>query len=77
MLNMIQKIAFFIIFGQPLIVYIGIITMICILFTATVGFLNYKGIKVIPFKWHLIFAVTTITLALAHGLFGLSMILDF
>jgi len=76
MLNMIQKIAFFLIFGQPLIIYVGMITMICILFTATVGLLNYKGIKVIPFKWHIIFAVTTITLALAHAFFGLSILLD-
>jgi len=77
MLNMIQKAAFFMIFGHPLIIYIGIFTVVCILCTATIGMLNYKGIKIIPFKWHLIFAVTTITLALAHAFLGLSIFLDF
>ncbi len=73
---MIHKAAFFPIFGHPLIIYIGILTVVCILCTATIGLLNYKGIKIIPFKWHIIFAVTTISLALVHGLFGLSIFLD-
>lgn len=74
---MIQKAAFFLIFGHPLIIYVGIFTEVCMLCTAIIGLLNYKGIKIIPFKWHIIFAVTTITLALAHAFLGLSIFLDF
>jgi len=74
---MIQNIAYFLIFGKPLIMYIGIFTLLFVIFTATIGFLNYKGIKIIPFKWHLIFAILTIAFAVIHAIFGLSIFLDF
>lgn len=57
--------------------YLGITTFLLLLFTATVGFLNLKGISVIPFKWHPRLALTTIVVALIHGILGLSILLNF
>jgi hypothetical protein len=46
-------------------------------FTATVGFLNLKGIQTIPFKWHPRLALTTIIIAVIHAIFGLSILFNF
>ncbi len=51
--------------------YVGIITLLSFLVTATIGFLNFKGIHKIPFKWHPVMAAISITLAILHGLFGI------
>jgi cytochrome b561 len=74
---MVQTLALTPFLGLPLVVYGGITTLLLMLFTATVGFLNFKGIHVIPFKWHPRLAVTTITVALIHAVFGLSIFLGF
>lgn len=74
---MIRNLALFSILGLPVIVYAGIITLILLLLTASIGFLNYKGISIIPFKWHLRLAATTITMAVIHAIMGLSLSLDF
>jgi len=68
---MFRNIAYFLIFGKPLIMYLGILTLFSLLFTALIGFLNFKGIHKIPFKWHLRMAVILIILAIIHGLLGL------
>lgn len=68
---MFVNVAYFLIFGKPLIFYTGILTLLSFLFTALIGFLNYNGIHKIPFKWHPRMAVISITLALLHGLMGL------
>jgi hypothetical protein len=65
-----RNIGYFLIFGKPLIMYLGIITLLSFMLTFTIGFLNYRGIKTIPFKWHPVFAVISITLALIHGIMG-------
>ncbi|MDD4931669.1 MAG: hypothetical protein PHG66_06020 [Candidatus Colwellbacteria bacterium] len=65
-------IAYFPIFGKPLIMYLGIITLLSFISTATIGFLNFKGIRKIPFKWHPRMALISLSLALIHGLFGIS-----
>lgn len=59
------------IFGKPLIMYTGILTLLSFLFTALIGFLNYKGIRKIPLKWHPVMAVISITLAIIHGALGI------
>ena len=69
---MIQNIAFTLILGKPVVMYGGILTLLLLLFTATVGALNFKGISIIPFKWHPRLAALTIIIALVHGLLGLS-----
>ena len=74
---MIQTIALIKFLGLPLVVYGGMTTLLMVLFTATVGFLNFKGISMIPFKWHPVLALTTITVAILHGILGLSIFLGY
>lgn len=74
---MIHKIAFMLFLGKPLVMYGGIFTFLLMMFTATVGLLNFKGITVIPFKWHPRLAATTIIVATIHAIFGLSIFFNF
>ena len=68
---MLRNIAYFMIFGKPLIMYAGIFTLVSFVFTAAIAVLNKKGIRTIPFKWHPRVAVFSITLALIHGILGI------
>lgn len=74
---MIHNIALTLFLGKPLVMYGGIATFLLLVFTATVGLLNFKGISVIPFKWHPCLAVTTIIVATFHAILGLSILLNF
>jgi len=74
---MIAKIALILIFGKPLVIYLGSLTFLSLLFTASIGYASIKGIKWVPFKYHPLMAVTTITIALIHGLLGLSIYFNF
>ena len=69
---MIFDLAYYLIFGKPLIMYMGILTYLCLLATATIGALNFRGITVVPFKWHPRFAAATVVLATIHAILGLS-----
>jgi hypothetical protein len=54
--------------------YLGIITLLSFLLTATVGRLLFKGVNKPPFitfKIHLLLAAISITLALIHGTLGI------
>lgn len=68
---MLQNITYFPIFGKPLIMYLGIITLISFLITAAIAVLNKKGINKISFKWHPRMAKISIALALVHGILGI------
>jgi len=68
---MFQDITYFLIFGKPLIMYLGILTLLAFLFTATIAAMNLQGIRTIPFKWHPRCAAVAIFLALVHGLLGM------
>ena len=74
---MVHNLAFTLFLGQPLVMYGGILTFLLMLFTAIVGMLNFKGITVIPFKWHPRLAIITIVVAIVHAIFGLSILLNF
>jgi len=74
---MINSLALTLFLGKPLIMYGGIFALLFILFTATVGALNYKGITVVPFRWHPRLAIITILFALIHAFFGLSIWFNF
>lgn len=67
---MFQDISYALIFGKPLIMYLGILTLLSFLTTAAVGIMNMKGITTIPFVWHPRLAVLSICLALIHGALG-------
>ena len=58
-----------IIFGLPLIAYGGILTLISLLTTATMGLFVTKG--KVDVRVHKTFAITTILLALTHGILGM------
>lgn len=74
---MINKLALTLLFGQPLVMYGGIFTLILMLCTATIGALHFKGNTKIPFKWHPRLSILTIIFALIHGFFGLSIFFNF
>lgn len=71
MIKLLEKITYFPILGKPLIMYLGIITLLSFLFTALIAVMNKKGISKINFKWHIRMAVTSIILALIHGILGM------
>jgi len=68
---MFQDISYTLIFGKPLIMYLGILTLFAFLFTAAIAVLNFKGIRTIPFKWHSRCAAVALCLAMVHGALGI------
>lgn len=58
-----------IIFGLPLYFYLGIVTFVAIITTATLGMLVLKGKFGVKFSWHLNMARATIVIAIVHGIF--------
>jgi len=67
---MFQEVSYFLIFGKPLIMYLGILTLCAFLFTASIAVLNKKGIRTIPFTWHPRMAMIAIGCAIVHGGLG-------
>ncbi len=74
---MVHNLALILFLDKPLVMYSGILTLLFLLFTATVGALNFKGITIIPFRWHPRLAITTIIVALFHAILGLSILYNF
>lgn len=74
---MIHTIAYTLFLGKPVIMYLGILTYLFFIATATVGLLNFRGNTVIPFKWHPRLAATALTLATIHAILGLSLYFNF
>ena len=68
---MFQDISYALFFGKPLILYLGVLTLLAFLFTAAIAVLNFKGIRTIPFKWHPRCAAIAICLGLVHGALGI------
>jgi len=67
---MLSEISYYLIFGKPVILYLGVLTLLALLLTASIPVLNRKGVRVIPVKWHPYCAAATILLALIHGALG-------
>ena len=70
-IDMIGQIAYFPVLGRPLIMWLGVVTLLCLFFTATIAFLNKRRIRKIPMKYHPLMAKITLVIALIHGLLGL------
>jgi hypothetical protein len=68
---MFGSIAGYLILGIPVIIYLGIITVLCLLFTATISILNKRRIRVIHMKWHSRMAYVTIGSGLVHGMLAM------
>ncbi|MDD1702483.1 MAG: hypothetical protein LUQ31_05850 [Methanoregula sp.] len=70
---MFQEISFYLIFGKPLIMYLGILTLVAFLLTASIALLNRHGNHAIPFVWHPRVAAFAIGCAIIHGILGAAM----
>jgi len=68
---MLEQITYYLVFGKPLILYLGAITLLSFLFTASIAIMNKRDISKIPFKWHPRMAAFSIILALIHGTLGM------
>ena len=66
--QMFSDIAYTSVFGIYLVELLGILTLVLMLFTASISILNRRKIRWIPFKWHSRSAYVTIVIALCHGL---------
>jgi hypothetical protein len=67
---MLEEVSFYLIFGKPLIMYLGILTLSGFLVTALVAVMNRRGIHAIPFFWHPRIAVFSLACAIVHGILG-------
>lgn len=67
----IYNIAYYQILDRPVIAHLGLLTLIGFIATAIIGYLNYHGNAIIPFKWHKRLAFTSVFLAIVHGLMGI------
>lgn len=62
---MFNNVSYYLIFGRPLIFYLGILTITSLFTTAMLGLLVVKG--KVKFKYHRALAITTLCIALMHG----------
>ena len=69
---MLHDLVYLPILGKPLIVYLGSLTLLSFLFTASIPLMNNRGIDRIPFRWHPRMARTSLVLAAIHGLLGIT-----
>ncbi len=68
---MFTAIAYYPVLGKSLIFYLGILTLLSLLFTAYAGYSNFRGLRyAVPFSWHLKLAIITVSLAVIHGSLG-------
>lgn len=68
---MLTNISYYLIFGRPLIMYLGILTLSSFLITAYIGFMNLRGKTRIPLRWHFRMAGVSLVLAIIHGILGM------
>lgn len=68
---MFTEVTYYLIFGKPLIMYMGILTLSSFLFTALIGFLNLRGYTIIPLQYHFMMAKISLSLAIIHGTLGI------
>jgi hypothetical protein len=68
---MLNSITYYPIYGKPFILYLGIVTLISFIITASIGISIHEGLRNIKFKWHPALAGISLTLALIHGTLGI------
>ena len=56
--------------GLPIIGWGGLISITLLVLTFSTGYLNHKGIRIIPFKYHKPLAILTLIFVTIHGAFG-------
>lgn len=67
-----QNITYYPIFGKPLIMWLGIATLLSLLATAAIPLLRRRGFQKFHIRYHFILARVTIGLALVHGFLGVA-----
>ncbi len=67
---MLQDITYYMIFGKPLIMYLGILVLAGFLATAAIGAMLFKGSTKVTMDQHRIIAGAAIALALVHAILG-------
>jgi hypothetical protein len=73
MMEAIREIALISIAGYPLVVYMGIVTLLSLVSTATYGYLLFKGRIRGKITDHMKIAIFTIGIALVHAFLALSL----
>jgi len=68
---MLQEFSYYLIFGLPFILYLGIVVILMLFFTALIAILRRKGKTKLSVKWHYRLAYITIILGLIHGILGI------
>jgi len=68
---MFQEISYYLIYGIPFIVYLGIVILFMFIITALLAILKRKGKIKISILWHYRLAYISIILALIHTFFGI------
>lgn len=68
---MLSSITYFPIFGKPLVLYLGIITISLFIITALIGLMIFRGVR-ITFKFHPLMAAIALTFATIHGILAIS-----
>lgn len=63
---MVYQFAYYSLLGRPVAVYFGMLAFLFMVATATVGYLNFRGKMIVPFKWHPRLAIATLSLAIIH-----------
>jgi dolichyl-phosphate-mannose--protein O-mannosyl transferase len=67
---MLQELSYYLIFGIPFIVYLGIVTIVFFVVTALIASLKRRKKIKIDIKWHFRLAYISIILAFIHGILG-------
>lgn len=70
---MIARAAMYMVFGQPLLAYAGLAAFVLFAATALIGYFNYRGRRIIPFKWHPRIAAAALALAIIHVIMAFSL----
>jgi hypothetical protein len=68
---MLNEISYYLIFGLPFIIYLGILVILMMILTALIAILRKKNKIKISVFWHYRLAYITIILGVIHGLLGL------
>ncbi len=68
---MLNNLAYFPIYGKPFILYLGTVTLISFIITASIGISIHDGLRNIKFKWHPTMAGISLSLAIIHGTLGI------
>ncbi len=72
---MIREISTVLLLGQPLLIWPGVIAVVFLVLTFSSGFLNKRGIRMIPFKYHPKLAYITIIFGIIHVIMSASVYL--